>query len=562
MLLAVSQMVTASATNYYVDSSTGADSNDGKSPQSAWSSLERVNAMTFVAGDTIHFVNGGEWRGILEPKGSGTEGNPIVITSYGESQKRPKINAEGREGKGVIYLENQCYWEISDLELTNPAATPGDRRGVWVTARNGAGVLSHIYLRNLYIHHIKGIVGQSRTAKRTSGIAFTSFGTDTENRFDDIWVDGCVIHDVDNQGIVTESDGGKLGYPQTQSWRNVRVTGGRVTNNLIFNISKNAMIIRLFEGGVVEHNLCYDTAIGTGEGMTGNTIFSAACDGTLFQFNEGYRNMSPHADGCFYDADLRSPNTVWQYSLSHNNNHGLFWACTTYNDTGVICRYNVSYNDKGNVFCVNYPVEEMEIYNNTVIVGEGLRPAIIVERGVGGPEPRNYTFKENVIYGGDDYFTYMLDDDLPYNRDVARNQYYGGDYITTPEDRHAQYGDIMKSAKALKGDVLFNKMGGAGAFAEGSALPEAFATMDFTNNFRIPSEHIFAGDELEIESDFVTKKRTAQVAIYTSEGEKIFDKEMSVSSKYSFGTPCTDRGLYTVEFVIGDRKIHKKLWVL
>ncbi len=549
-----------SAKNYYLDSSTGQDSHDGASPASPWRSLEKINSIVFSGGDTIHFVNGGEWRGYFEPKGSGQMGNPIVVKSYGPSLKRPKIDGEGRTGKGVIYLHNQSHWEISELELTNDAPQGGDRRGVWVTADNAAGVLSHIYLRDLHIHHIKGKVGQGRDAKRTSGIAFTTFDGDNECRFDDIWIDGCIIHDCDNQGIVTELIKGSGGYPQSEKWRNVRITNSRITGNLIYNISKNAMIIRLFEGGVVEHNLCYNTAIGTGRGMTGNTIFSAACDGTIFQFNEGYGNCSPAADGSLYDADLRSPNTIWQYSLSHNNAHGLFWGCTTPPDTGIECKYNVSYNDRGIIFCVNYPVEQMQIFNNTVIVGEGLGPVIISERGMGGDQVRNYTFKDNVIWGGDRYFTYLLADQH-YNRDICSNDYFGGRYTATPEDLHAQVGDSMLSQDSFKSSPILNTMQGKGAFAQGAGLPEEFTTMDFLNNFRIPGESIYAGQQLAIESDDQSASRKIHIKILNPKGEEIYSKKLRRSDNYKLGAVCLERGVHHIEFTTNQRVIRKKLWV-
>ena len=43
------------ADTFYVDSINGSDDNSGKSTQSAWKSLEKVNATTFKPGDKILF---------------------------------------------------------------------------------------------------------------------------------------------------------------------------------------------------------------------------------------------------------------------------------------------------------------------------------------------------------------------------------------------------------------------------------------------------------------------------------------------------------------------------
>ena len=46
-------------TTYYIDSVGGSDSNDGKSPDSAWLTPSRISELTFTAGDSILFKRGG-----------------------------------------------------------------------------------------------------------------------------------------------------------------------------------------------------------------------------------------------------------------------------------------------------------------------------------------------------------------------------------------------------------------------------------------------------------------------------------------------------------------------
>ena len=80
---------TSSGRTFYVDSEAGRDGNDGRSPDRAWRSLERVNAAALQPGDTVRFRKGGLWRGSLIPA-SGDEGAPVTYTSYGEGPK-PRI---------------------------------------------------------------------------------------------------------------------------------------------------------------------------------------------------------------------------------------------------------------------------------------------------------------------------------------------------------------------------------------------------------------------------------------------------------------------------------------
>jgi hypothetical protein len=76
----------APAHTYFVDASGGNDANGGLAPQSAWQSLERVNAAPLRPGDKVLFKRGESWRGQLVPH-SGQEGAPVMYGAYGEGAK-------------------------------------------------------------------------------------------------------------------------------------------------------------------------------------------------------------------------------------------------------------------------------------------------------------------------------------------------------------------------------------------------------------------------------------------------------------------------------------------
>jgi hypothetical protein len=76
----------ASATTYYV-SSGGSDSNNGTSQATAWKTLNKVNSVTFSAGDHILFRDGDTFYGSITIKQSGTSTNPIVFGNYGSGAK-------------------------------------------------------------------------------------------------------------------------------------------------------------------------------------------------------------------------------------------------------------------------------------------------------------------------------------------------------------------------------------------------------------------------------------------------------------------------------------------
>ena len=79
---------------YYIDAVDGNDANDGKTPQTAWKTLTKLNSITVNAGNKLLFRTGQTWQGQLEIKNNGTAENPIVIGKYGEGNN-PVISAVG-----------------------------------------------------------------------------------------------------------------------------------------------------------------------------------------------------------------------------------------------------------------------------------------------------------------------------------------------------------------------------------------------------------------------------------------------------------------------------------
>ncbi|MCY7291014.1 MAG: T9SS type A sorting domain-containing protein, partial [Ferruginibacter sp.] len=352
-------------------------------------------------------------------------------------------------GQGVIYLYNQSYIEINNLEITNSPNGPinsnyfvglfqngnnplgADRRGIMVAIDN-YGTANHIYLKNLDVHHVKGQLGSGNTTqngaipKRTGGIYFSVVGiteqTSSFSRFNDILIDGCNINYCENIGLAFDNEW-NVYYPGGQNssipadvteynnWFNRKFSNIKVSNNIIHHIGKNAMIIRCTdETGLIEYNTCYETALGT----TGNTMFTARAKGTIFQYNEGSFNRSTtqtiepgNIDGCMYDPDFGSVGIIFQYSYSHDNSEGIYWGCNTRGannnttgipdpgDVGCTLRYCVSQNDKGSLVFFNYSSAGNEIYNNIFYTSPGISGNIIHENSGNN---HTYNYFNNIIY--------------------------------------------------------------------------------------------------------------------------------------------------------------------
>lgn len=134
------EVVKGQGTIYYVDSENGNDTNNGTSEGTAFQTIEKINSIEFQLGDQILFKCGGTWTGALMPKGSGEEGNPITIGSYGEGPKPVLMPGEywtddsyipnyinkantvisNVVTNNVITFYNQEHWVVKDLELYDP----------------------------------------------------------------------------------------------------------------------------------------------------------------------------------------------------------------------------------------------------------------------------------------------------------------------------------------------------------------------------------------------------------------------------------------------------------
>lgn len=82
LLATVFFTLSSSATNYYL-SNNGSDTNNGTSNTTAWKTLEKLNMVTFNAGDSILFKRGDTFYGSLIVKSSGNAINSITYSAYG-----------------------------------------------------------------------------------------------------------------------------------------------------------------------------------------------------------------------------------------------------------------------------------------------------------------------------------------------------------------------------------------------------------------------------------------------------------------------------------------------
>jgi len=423
---------------FYVDSVDGNDNNCGTSPDKAWKSLDRVNNTTFLPGDKIFFKAGCVWTGQFKPKGSGSQGNPIIIDKYGSDSNKPRIDGEG-DVLDTLLLQNVEYWEVNNLEITNLGPTRVNwRTGVRVSANN-CGTLHHIHLKNLYVHDVNGSL-----VKETEGcgIYWECTGA-TESRFDDLLVEDCHVVRTDRNGICGRSsftDRSSNWFPSL----NVVIRG-----NLIEDCGGDCIKPWGCEGCLVEFNVvnggrqrCDDYAAG---------IWPWSCDNTVIQFNE-VSNIKGTKDGQGFDSDYNCRNSLFQYNYSHDNDGGFMLICGpaasswSAGTVGTVIRYNISQNDAERTFHVTGGgVQDTYIYNNVIYVGASLDiPIILYGDWEGWPDNTHYY--NNIFYAdGTARYAYATsrnpDGTYNYNsglgsstNNVFSNNVFYGNHVDRPTD--------------------------------------------------------------------------------------------------------------------------------
>ena len=119
-----SRLGPGAASAYYV-SNEGSDRNDGKSPETPWRTLDRVNAEPLAPGDAVLFRRGDRWRGQLLPR-SGADAGYVTYGAYGSGDKPLLLGSVARDSAEHWRPEGQNIWATAGLDATGKHALPCD----------------------------------------------------------------------------------------------------------------------------------------------------------------------------------------------------------------------------------------------------------------------------------------------------------------------------------------------------------------------------------------------------------------------------------------------------
>ncbi|WP_128984844.1 right-handed parallel beta-helix repeat-containing protein [Streptomyces roseicoloratus] len=345
----------AAGNTTYVDCSRPA-AGDG-SQAAPFNSIGQANGRTYAPGDTLAFATGTTCTGALAPRGSGTAGAPITLTSYGTGAL-PVIDGNG--APDAVSLTNQDHWRIANLKLTNPAASLARRTGLRISATDGTAHRG-FDIGYLVVDRVAGQTNKNSPTTedfvQSAGIVTGATGT------------GSTLHDVHvHHNTISNTGGG--GLKIRVGAMAVKGSGVLIEHNVVKDVGGDGIIASYADAPMIQYN----NASGVGNGVYpfsgGNFagIWVLGDRDPVIQKNAvyGITRMST-ADSQAFDCDWGNTGTCTiQYNFSRDNIGGFFLdcdGCGTIGGAKQIIRYNISENDC-RMSSVSAGRSALHLYNN------------------------------------------------------------------------------------------------------------------------------------------------------------------------------------------------------
>ena len=412
---------------YYVDATSGNDSNNGTSTSTAWKTINKLNTSSFVPGDVIRFKSGETFPGSLVISSSGSSRNPIIYDRYGNGAL-PILDGKG--GDYTVYAKNKEYLEFKNLKFTNfrpGTITPTDIFSAMIFESEDYGTVNHLHFDNITVFKVNSSTDKSEADTRYhGGILFYARGSAVKSNFNDIIVENSTFEDIGRTGVNIRSDwwkrnsnstfGQDLGDGTLDTW--YPTTNMIFRDNIFQRIRGNGLIVRVSVDAMVEGNL-FDTC---GDGISGNAAFNFNTDGTVFQFNEAKNTVfnQGDSDARGIDSDFRTKNTIIQYNYLHDN--GLGGVVATGGpqtpgfiperfNIGTVVRYNIVENNARQGMHFSGAIDGLEVYNNVFYADNTHNNLTILNfKKWSAAWPKNINVRNNIFYFTGDNLSYNFRD--------------------------------------------------------------------------------------------------------------------------------------------------------
>jgi hypothetical protein len=335
--------------DYYIDSGSGDDFNNGTSEKSPWKTLHKVSSMIFQPGDNIYFKRGSRYEGCVTINGDGTENHPITISAYGTGDAPSFSNPIFYDSYGNALRIRGDYHIVENLYFHHTAPAPADSgfEVVW-----SVGAL-HVSLGNDHV-----IIRNNEFANNPKAIqSYSEYSLITNN----------YIHDPN-----MEQDEGFLSYP---NWGPIGIHIGIGNQEISNNIIENMFVAGGEWGGD-------GGAIEIDDGRNHK-------DNIHIHHNFTYHNMGFVEISWWDDAvKMVSSNIMIDHNVSRDFQHFVLWWAPTTNskiESNTIIRTDNEYTGPfDGVFFFDAPPADIKLSMNIIVTDNDLTEAIFVEGFDGG----------------------------------------------------------------------------------------------------------------------------------------------------------------------------------
>lgn len=393
MCLAMACAAAAAQTVHYLNCKDGNDALDSLQPATAWKTIAQANRFIFQPGDSLLLKRGTVCSGLLWPKGSGREEQPITLGAYGFGPL-PQIVGTGNEAG--IKLHDQQYWNLENLDVTG-----GSPYGIAI----GGSLprLAHFHIADVVVHDVTG-----EPKSKQSGLIVIAQDEKAATVFDDIVIDGATVYNSTQWAGILISGASHLRPPDSPRGSNVTVR-----NSVVHDVAGDGILVEEAKHVLIERNVAWDTGMQYTETIgTPDGIWEWMCEDCTVQYNEGFFADSPGVDGGEFDIDYGNINNIVQYNFAHDSQG---YCVSVFGADGAkgtsrnnIVRRNLCVNNgrsprmarrQGAIYLSTWDggmLSGVQIYGNTVVWNPPLDTAAIVnEADIGGDAP--HVFSNNLI---------------------------------------------------------------------------------------------------------------------------------------------------------------------
>lgn len=553
---------------YYLCSSSENNSSKGSLEQ-PFKTLTEINKVKLKPGDKVLFKKGDRFDGRLVVNGSGTEEQPIVISSYGEGAK-PIITGLVDEQIGdymaAILVKNNEHIVFDDLDVQNDRRfaprTEGQsqRQAVSDSAKSygihilnsESDIMHNFTFRNLTVRNVYSV----KTVKASDQKAFNAFTPagikieatrntkHKEGTINGVLVENCSFVNLQRLGVhIKHNQGISNGKNDSIS----RIMNVVVRNNEFQHNGGTCVLPIRTYNCLIENNMFYYPGSRIDRRMPGrgSSVWTWYCINTVIQ-----NNTCLHIRGIWdshgIHIDHTNQNTFVQYNYMEDCEGGFVEILGGNNN--AVYRYNVSVNDgwrndanwrNGNhtIWITeeshDHYTDSVYVYNNTVFMNRQFSTAIDAvaknifiynnlfqaKKGDVGMkqtrvEGKESLFISNNLFSGD-YCALLTDLD---SKAVMKEPMLTGAGISSPYGYQLQAQSPAINAGIISQEPIF-PLAGKGIFAKvppyptvdyfGNALNKQKANIgacDAKNGEEIAQESISATGVISYMSDIEIKK--------------------------------------------------------